>query len=96
MPLSKIQTEVLRLLASHRDPERYVASAALDDAEAFVMRMPTDKSGLLFLQGSILVQPDPGRLEGYQTHAGQRRGQWPASAEIAAATSERYTRPPRP
>ena len=27
VPLSKIQTEVLRLLASHRDPESYVAGA---------------------------------------------------------------------
>jgi len=27
MPLSKIQTEILRLLASHRDPESYVAGA---------------------------------------------------------------------
>jgi hypothetical protein len=27
MPLSRIQTEVLRLLASHRDPESYVAGA---------------------------------------------------------------------
>lgn len=27
MPLSKIQTDVLRLLASHRDPESYVAEA---------------------------------------------------------------------
>jgi hypothetical protein len=27
MPLSKVQTEVLRLLASHRDPESYVARA---------------------------------------------------------------------
>jgi len=27
LPLSKIQTEVLRLLASHRDPESYVAGA---------------------------------------------------------------------
>ncbi len=27
MPLSKIQTEVLRLLAAHRDPESYVAGA---------------------------------------------------------------------
>ena len=27
MPLTKIQTEVLRLLASHRDPESYVAGA---------------------------------------------------------------------
>src|SRR5450631_553519 len=27
VPLSKIQTEVLRLLASHRDPESYIAGA---------------------------------------------------------------------
>jgi hypothetical protein len=27
VPLSKIQIEVLRLLASHRDPESYVAGA---------------------------------------------------------------------
>jgi hypothetical protein len=70
--------------------------AALDDAEAFVMRMPTDKFGLLFFEGGKLVQPDPDRLEAYQTHAGQRRGQWPASAEITAAMFERYTKPPRP
>ena len=28
MPLSRIQTEILRLLAAHRDPESYVAGAA--------------------------------------------------------------------
>lgn len=33
--------------------------AALDDAEAFVTRMPSEKLGLLFLQGSKVVQPDP-------------------------------------
>ena len=27
MPLSEIQTQVLRILASHRDPESYVAGA---------------------------------------------------------------------
>ena len=70
--------------------------AALDDAGAFVMRMPTDKFGLLFLQDGRPVQPDPARLEAYQTHAGQRRGQWPASAEITAAMFERYTQPPGP
>jgi|ERR1035437_827415 hypothetical protein len=70
--------------------------AALDDAEAFVMRMPTDNFGLLFFEAGKLVQPDPAHLETYQTHAGQRRGQWPASAEITAAMFERYTTPPRP
>jgi len=32
----------------------------LDDAEAFVARMPTEKAGLLFLQAGDVVQPDPG------------------------------------
>jgi hypothetical protein len=63
----------------------------LSEAEAFVTRMPTDKVGLLFLQGSQVVQPDPGRLEDYQTHAGQRRGQWPSNSEITAAMFELYT-----
>lgn len=49
----------------------------LSEAEAFVTRMPTDKVGLLFLQGSKVVQPEPEHLEDYLTHVGQRRGQWP-------------------
>jgi len=64
--------------------------AILDEAEAFVMKMPTEKAGLLFLKDGQIVQPDPERLEDYQTHAGQRRGQWPTSPEIAAAMMERY------
>lgn len=64
--------------------------AALDDAEAFVMRMPTEKMGLLFLKDGQVVQPDPDRLQDYQTHAGQRRGQWPSSSEITAAMFEHY------
>ncbi|MSV29792.1 MAG: hypothetical protein EXQ52_13760 [Bryobacterales bacterium] len=62
---------------------------ALDAAEAFVARMPTDKVGLLFLQGSKVIQPDSDRLQDYQTHVGQRRGQWPSNAEITAAMFER-------
>jgi hypothetical protein len=68
--------------------------AALDDAEAFVARMPTDKAGLLFLQAAKVVQPDPDRLDTYQTHRGQRRGQWPSSPEITAAMFERYNKKP--
>lgn len=80
------------------DPKDITARlrAALDDAEAFVARMPTDKIGLLFLQGGEVVQPDPDRLADYQTHAGQRRGQWPDSPEIRAAMFERYNEKPSP
>ena len=63
---------------------------ALDDAAGFVTRMPTEKAGLLFLQAGEVVQPDPDRLDRYQTHAGQRRGHWPSSPEISAAMFERY------
>jgi hypothetical protein len=62
----------------------------LDDAEAFVARMPSEKAGLLFLEGAKVVQPNPDRLESYATHAGQRRGPWPSSPEISAAMLEHY------
>ena len=80
------------------DPKEITARlrSALDEAETFVGRMPTDKMGLLFLKDGRVEQPDPGRLEEYQTHAGQRRGQWPTSAEIMAAMFERYKKPPSP
>lgn len=64
--------------------------AALDEAEAFVTRMPTEKAGLLFLDGDKVVQPDPDHLDRYVTHAGQRRGHWPSSPEIAAAMMEKF------
>jgi hypothetical protein len=73
------------------DPKEIHANlrAALDRAEAFVVRMPTDRVGLLFLRSGEVVESDPERLPEYQTHAGQRRGQWPSSPEIAAAMLER-------
>jgi hypothetical protein len=67
---------------------------ALDEAEAFVRRMPTEKAGLLFLQAGKVVQPDPDHLDDYITHAGQQRGAWPSSAEITAAMLEHYQKPP--
>ena len=80
------------------DPKDIMARlrAALDNAEAFVARMPTDKQGLLFLKGGEPVQPDPDHLDEYQTHAGRRQGQWPSSAEITAAMFERYNKKPSP
>jgi len=66
----------------------------LNEAEAFVTRMPTDKVGVLFLKGGRVVQPDPDRLAEYETHAGQTRGHWPASMDITAAMFERYNKNP--
>ena len=65
---------------------------ALDEAEAFVTRIPTDKLGLLFLKGRHVVQPNPDRLDDYPTHAGQQRGQWPTNTEITAAMFEQYNK----
>jgi hypothetical protein len=61
---------------------------ALNEAEAFVARMPTSEMGLLFLRNGEVAQPDPDRLDTYGTHAGQRRGHWPTNPEIAAAMFE--------
>jgi hypothetical protein len=66
---------------------------ALDEAEEFVMQMPTAKAGLLFLENDRVVHPDPRRLDAYQTHAGSRRGHWPSSAEIGAAMLGWYKKP---
>jgi hypothetical protein len=79
------------------DPKDITARlrTALAAAEAFVVRMPTAKMGLLFLRAGEVVQPDPDRLEDYQTHAGQRRGHWPSSADITAAMLDRYGKRPR-
>jgi len=67
---------------------------ALEEAEAFVRRMPTEKAGLLFLKDGKVVQPDPGHLDGYLTHAGKRRGHWPGNPEIAAAMLDHYQKSP--
>lgn len=63
---------------------------ALDEAEAFVARMPTALAGTLFLEGGEVVQPDPARLGDYQRHRGVRRGHWPGSSEVMSAMLERY------
>jgi len=63
--------------------------AILEEAEAFVVPMPTDKAGLLFLKEGRVVQPDPAHLVNYETHSAQRRGHWPTNPEIAGAMLER-------
>jgi hypothetical protein len=67
---------------------------ALDEAEAFVTRMPTAKIGLLFIKDGEVTQPDPDRLESYEPHAGQRRGHWPTNPEITAAMFARFHHKP--
>jgi len=108
MPLSNLQIEIRRnarhsvadwkalVTAEPIDPAAVLARlrAALEQAEAFVAHMPTEKAGLLFLENGRVVEPDPDHLDRYQTHAGERRGHWPASAEISSAMLERYNLSP--
>jgi hypothetical protein len=47
---------------------------ALDEAEQFVSAMPSDKAGVLFLRAGRPVQPDPGLLDTYATHAPRAPG----------------------
>lgn len=95
---SKYPLSVWRSLVSREpiDPDAMMIRIReiLDDAETFVNRMPTAKAGVLFLKDGEVVQPNPGRLQDYRTHSGQRRGQWPSSPEIASAMLDRYTNPP--
>jgi hypothetical protein len=89
------KSEWNRLASSEpMEPDQVLARlrAALDQAMEFVARMPTEKMGLLFLKGGEVVQPDPDRLDEYETHAGRRGGQWPSDASIQRAMLERYTR----
>lgn len=69
--------------------------AMLDDAEAFIRRLPSDAVGVLFLEGDKPVQPDPSCLGRYQRHQGARRGHWPSFSEIGTAMLERYAEDPK-
>jgi hypothetical protein len=64
----------------------------LADAETFILRMPTEKVGVLFLKDGMPVQPDPGRLGDYVEHRAQRRGHWPTSPEISRAMLEQHVK----
>ena len=64
--------------------------AALEEAETFVMKMPTELVGMLFLKDGRVVQPNPDRLVDYETHRGRRRGHWPGSPEVMSAMLESY------
>ncbi len=73
------------------DRQERIIQAALNDAAVL------ERAGYQVASpDGHVAQPDPDRLNDYQTHAGQRRGGWPTSAEISTAMFERYTKPPMP
>ncbi len=119
VPLSKIQINVLRLLAAHRDPESYVAGATplnrntarysgdidiFHDREERVAAAALHDVNVLASAGYHVTWlrqlPLLYTIEVTQgdasTHAGQRRGHWPTSPDIADAMFEHYKKWPNP
>jgi hypothetical protein len=79
------------------DPKDITARlrAALDQAEAFVACMPTDKLGLLFLKAGEVVQPDPDRLDAIRPMPGSGGANGRAVLN-SAQLFERYNKKPSP
>jgi hypothetical protein len=62
----------------------------LDEAETFVLQMPTAQVGRVYLLDGQPVQPNPESLDRYQTHTARRQGHWPSNVEISAAMVDYY------
>ena len=54
----------------------------INEARAYVMNLPTDKLGILFLKDGVPVQPDTSRLADYTEHRPKRQGHWPGTPDI--------------
>jgi hypothetical protein len=65
----------------------------IEDAEAFIAKLPSEAVGVIFMDDGNPVQPDVAVLDRYQRNPGAPRGLWPSSAEISCAMLERYGRP---
>lgn len=81
------QDDFDRLMSDKAIDAREVSMALkviFHQAENFVASMPSGYDGLLFLENGAVVQPDPSRLEDYETVAARRQAHWPGSPEIAS------------
>jgi hypothetical protein len=65
----------------------------IEDAEAFIAKLPSDAVGVIFMGGDKPVQPDVNALDRYQRNPGAPGGLWPSSPDIARAMLERYGDP---
>jgi hypothetical protein len=96
---SRFTAEEFRVLATERplnvpDLHRRIRNM-IEDAGAFISRVPSDAVGFVFLEGDKPVQPDLETLDRYQRHAGASGGVWPSSPEISRAMLESYEKPDR-
>ena len=62
----------------------------IENAEAFIAKLPSDAVGVIFMDGERAVQPDVNRLSMYQRKAGAPGGLWPSSPDIGRAMLEHY------
>ncbi len=67
--------------------------SALDEAEAFVSRMPTEAVGTIYLKDGKPVMPDPAALRSYVAHKPRQRGHWPTASDITSAMLDRLQWP---
>jgi hypothetical protein len=65
----------------------------IEDAEAFIAKLPSDAVGVVFLDRERPVQPDVNALDAYQRRPGAPGGLWPSSPDISHAMLERYDVP---
>jgi hypothetical protein len=65
----------------------------IEDAEAFIAKLPSEAVGVVFLDGDAPVQPDVGELAQYKRNPGAVGGVWPTSPDIDRAMLERYSSP---
>ncbi len=65
----------------------------IEDAEAFIAKLPSDAVGVIFMDGDKPVQPDLRALDKYRRRAGAPGGLWPSSPDISHAMLERYGKP---
>jgi hypothetical protein len=64
----------------------------IEDAGAFINRIPSDYVGVVFLDNGKPVEPDLDNVVLYTRRAGARRGLWPSSSEISSAMLDRYNK----
>jgi hypothetical protein len=91
MPLTKLQSKILRLIASHRNPESYVAGStplnrgefrSSDDIDIFHDR--EERVAQAALEDAATLQEEGLEVKWV------RREHWPSSSEISAAMFEHY------
>ena len=79
MPLTKLQSHVLRVLAAERSLDCYIAGG-----------IAINRAGPRFSSDIDIFQPDLASLGRYRHHAGTTGGVWPSSPESSRAMLERY------